>query len=319
MGREYGLRTMQGHNPRFAARTLKQVMWAAISRAAKRTYFDVLQHHTLQVSAALSYYFMLSIFPALILLSAVVGYMPMPDLFGAVLVFMARLLPQDTMRSIQSVLADVLSSNRRAWLSLGLIGTLWIVSSAFDATIEALDIAYDVQDPRPIWKTRLMALGLAGVSGGLLLVALAVLMVGPRFGEWLAARLELSRLFVLIWPFLHWSIAIGFAVVAVEAIYFLAPNVKQRFLASLPGAIFSVTVWIALSYLLGIYFRHFADFSRTYGTLAGFIALMTWLYWTSFVLLVGAEFNAELAKETKKGEIPQKESPTSVESVDRAA
>ncbi|HEY4905213.1 MAG TPA: YihY/virulence factor BrkB family protein [Candidatus Sulfotelmatobacter sp.] len=308
-----------GHNPRFAGRTLKQVTWAAISRAAKRTYLDVLQHHTLQVSAALSYYFMLSIFPALILLSAVVGYMPLPGLFGAVLVFMARLLPQDTMRSIQSVLADVLSSNRRAWLSLGLIGTLWIVSSAFDATIEALDIAYDVQDPRPIWKTRLMALGLAGVSGGLLLVALAVLMVGPRFGEWLAARLELSRLFVLIWPFLHWSIAISFAVVAVEAIYFLAPNVKQRFLASLPGAIFSVTVWIALSYLLGIYFRHFANFSRTYGTLAGFIALMTWLYWTSFVLLVGAEFNAELAKETKKGEILQKDSQTSVESIDRAA
>lgn len=292
---------------------------AALSRAVRRTYRDVLHHHTLQVSAALSYYFMLSIFPALILLSAVVGLLPAPDLFGAVLSFLTRLLPQDTMGSIQSVLVDVLSSNKGAWFSFGLIGTLWIVSGAFDATIEALDIAYDVHDPRPMWKTRLMALGLAAISGGLLLIALAVLIVGPKFGEWLAARLELSRLFVMLWPFLHWSIAISFAVVAVEVIYFLAPNVKQRFAASLPGAILSVTCWIALSYLLGIYFRHFAHFSRTYGTLAGFIALMTWLYWTSFVLLVGAEFNAELAKESDAGEIRQKGNSTSAEDLDRAA
>ncbi|MGA8429928.1 MAG: YihY/virulence factor BrkB family protein [Candidatus Sulfotelmatobacter sp.] len=292
---------------------------AALSRAVRRTYHDVLHHHTLQVSAALSYYFMLSIFPALILLSAVVGFLPVPDLFGAVLGFLTRLLPQDTMRSIQSVLVDVLSSNKGAWFSFGLIGTLWIVSGAFDATIEALDIAYDVRDPRPMWKTRLMALGLAAISGGLLLIALAVLIVGPRFGEWLAARLELSRVFVMLWPFLHWSIAISFAVVAVEIIYFLAPNVKQRFAASLPGAILSVTFWIALSYLLGIYFRHFAHFNRTYGTLAGFIALMTWLYWTSFVLLVGAEFNAELAKESDAGEIRQKENSAGVGDLGRAA
>jgi membrane protein len=278
-----------------------------LTRAVRRAYDDVVQHHTLQISAALSYYFILSVFPALILLSAVVGYMPVPDLFAAVLVSMARILPPDGMHLIRSVLADVLASNRRAWLSLGLIGTLWIVSSAFDATIEALDIAYDVKDQRPIWKTRLLALGLAGLSGGLLLVALAVLIVGPRFGEWLAAHLEVSRLFVMLWPILHWSIAISFAVIAVEAIYFLAPNVKQRFRTTLPGAIFAVTFWIALSYLLGVYFRHFANFSRTYGTLGGFFALMTWLYWTSFVLLVGAELNAELAKESKMGEIQQEE------------
>jgi membrane protein len=261
----------------------------------------------LQVSAALSYYFILSIFPALILLSATVGYMPVPDLFGAILVVMARLLPQDAMRLIHSVLADVLTANRGAWLSFGLIGTLWIVSSAFDAIIEALDIAYDVQDERPIWKSRLLALGLAGASGGLLLVSLAVLILGPRFGQWLAARLEISRLFVLLWPLLHWSIAITFAVVAVEAIYFLAPNVKQRLVATLPGAIFCVTVWIVFSHLLGVYFRHFAHFNRTYGTLGGFIAMMIWLYWTSFVLLVGAELNAELAKESKMGEIKKTE------------
>jgi hypothetical protein len=102
--------------------------------------------------------------------------------------------------------------------------------------------------------------------------------------------------FVLLWPYVHWSIAIGFTIVAVEALYFLAPNVKQRFLATLPGALLAVGCWLALSYLLGLYFRHFANFNKTYGTLGAGIALMTWLYWTGFAMLVGAELNSELAK-----------------------
>jgi membrane protein len=153
----------------------------------------------------------------------------------------------------------------------------------------------------------------------LLLVALGVLIVGPRFGEWLAAQFLLSKVFLLMWPFLHWGIAISFAIIAVEAVYFFAPNVKQRFAASLPGAVFSVTFWIGMSYLLGIYFRHFAHYNRTYGTLGGFIAMMTWLYWTSFVLLVGAELNAELAKESKQGEILQREKASAAARFDRAA
>ena len=77
--------------------------------------------------------------------------------------------------------------------------------------------------------------------------------------------------------------------------------------------------WIALSYLLGFYFRHFANFSRTYGTLAGFIAFMTWCYWNSFALLVGAELNAELAKESTKGQLLPKQEPVAEDSLDRVA
>jgi membrane protein len=298
---------------------LRAVTAGGLKRALVNAYHDVVNHHTLQVAAALSYYFILSIFPGLIFLSTVLGSIPLPDLFGPVLVTMARLLPPDTMRVVYSVLADVLGGHRRAWLSFGMLGTLWVASAAFDATIEALDIAYDVEECRPFWKTRLLAVALAGISGGLLLSALAVMMVGPRFGQWLASRINLSELFVLLWPAMHWIIAISFTVLAVEAVYFLGPNVKQRFLATLPGAILAVTCWIGLSYALGIYFRHFANYNRTYGTLGGFIALMTWFYWTSFALLVGAELNAELAKESRKGQLPPKELPTNQIALDRAA
>jgi membrane protein len=152
-----------------------------------------------------------------------------------------------------------------------------------------------------------------------MLVALSVMIVGPRFGEWLAGRVHLSGLFVLLWPYIHWSIAVGFTIFALEALYFLAPNVKQRFLATLPGAILAVGSWIVLSYLLGLYFRHFANFNKTYGTLGAAVALMTWLYWTGFAMLVGAELNAELAKKSSEGRIEEKHAPNTVTKSDLAA
>jgi membrane protein len=277
-----------------------------IKHALHHATRDLISHHTLQVSAALSYYFILALFPGLIVLSALFGFIPVPDLFGWVLGTMARLLPPETMQMVQSVLGDVLSAHRRAWLSLGMVGMLWVATAAFDALVEALNIAYDVVDERPFWKTRLLALGLAAICGALFLGALVVMILGPRFGEWLAARMMVPEMFPIIWPALHWTLAVTFTVLGVELLYFLAPCVKQRFAATLPGAVLTVVCWLALSSLLGIYFRHFANYSKTYGTLAGFVAFMTWFQWTSFVLLVGAEINAELAKVSKKGSLPAK-------------
>lgn len=290
-----------------------------IKTALTRTYADVVRNHTLQMAAALSYYFVLSLFPSLIFLSAVVAYLPVPNLFEEALGMMARFLPADSMGLVRRVLADVITPNRGAFLSFGIIGTLWTASGGFAAAIEALNIAYDVQDDRPFWKTRPLAMLLALITGFLLLLALSVMIVGPRFGQWLAIRVNLSNVFVLLWPYIHWSIAIGFTVLAVEALYFLAPNVKQRFLATLPGAILAVGCWLALSYLLGMYFRHFANFNKTYGTMGAAIALMTWLYWTGFAMLLGAELNAELAKISKEGRIQEKHEPPPITRIGIAA
>ena len=273
----------------------------------------------LQMAAALAYYFVLSLFPALIFLSAVVAYLPVPDLFNQALALMARFLPADSMGLVQRVLADIVTPNRETFLSFGILGTIWAASGGFAAAIEALNIAYEVEDDRPFWKTRPLALGLAFIIGALMLIALCVMVVGPRFGQWLAVRVHLSELFVRLWPYIHWTIAIGFTVLAIEALYFLAPNVKQRFRATLPGAVLAVGCWIGLSYLLGVYFRHFGTFNKTYGTLGGAIALMVWLYWTGFAMLVGAQLNAELAKISREGKLQEKHQPPAITTIDLAA
>jgi len=142
------------------------VQFSGIKRAFGLAYQDILRHHTLQVAAALSYFFILSVFPGLIFLSAVLGLLPLGDLFSHVLTFMGRLLPPDTMRTVLSVLHDVLSSHRGTWLSFGMLGIIWTASSGFAALIEALDIAYDAQDDRPYWKVRLLSIGLAAMPAG---------------------------------------------------------------------------------------------------------------------------------------------------------
>ncbi|HLB87006.1 MAG TPA: YihY/virulence factor BrkB family protein [Terriglobales bacterium] len=292
---------------------------ASVKRALARTYARVVRNHMLQMAAALAYYFVLSLFPALIFLSAVVAYLPVPDLFNQALALMARFLPADIMGLVQRILADVVTPNRETFLSFGILGTIWAASGGFAAAIEALNIAYEVEDDRPFWKTRPLALGLAFIIGALMLIALCVMVVGPRFGQWLAVRVHLSKLFVRLWPYIHWTIAIGFTVLAIEALYFLAPNVKQRFRATLPGAVLAVGCWIGLSYLLGVYFRHFGTFNKTYGTLGGAIALMVWLYWTGFAMLVGALLNAELAKISREGKLQEKHQPPAITKVDLAA
>jgi membrane protein len=292
-------------------RGLKQALW--------RTGEDINNKHTLQMAAALSYYFVISLFPALILLSAILAYLPVHDLLNQAFALMGGFIPKDTLVLVEKVLTDVVSPNRSSFLSFGILGTLWTASGGFAATIEALNIAYEVDETRPFWHTRPLAIGLTFVIGILLLVALGVMIVGPDFGQWLARKLHMSWLFAIAWPYIHWLVAVGFTVLSVEWLYFLAPNVKQRFLSTLPGAILSVACWIGLSYGLGVYFRNFANFNKTYGTLGAAVALMMWLYWTGFFMLLGAELNCQLAKESKEGKIPEKEAPDSMTRLDLAA
>jgi YihY family inner membrane protein len=128
---------------------VKSMLRDPIKHAVARTYGDVLRNHTPQMAAALSYYFVLSLFPSLIVLSAIVAYLPVTNLFEQAMSMMARFLPPDSMGLVRRVLSDVITPNRGTFLSFGILGTLWTASGGFAATIEALNIAYDVEDDRP--------------------------------------------------------------------------------------------------------------------------------------------------------------------------
>jgi membrane protein len=278
-----------------------------IGTAAAKTWRGMQKNHTLAIAAGLSYYFLLSLFPAMIFAAAVLGYLPLPNLFDQLLGGLSKVMPPDSMAVVRKTLESVFTPNRAGLLSFGMLFTLWSTSGGFSAIIEGLNVAYDVPETRPIWKTRLLALELTFVVGILMVVALGVLIVGPEFGSWVARHTGTTTLFAWIWPHLRWFVAVAFTVLAVELLYFLAPNIKQRFWATLPGAMFSVAAWILSSLGLGIYLREFPNYNKTYGSLGAVIALMLWFYISGIILLVGAEFNAEYTRCCGDPELPLKD------------
>ena len=255
---------------------------------------DVNQNRIFSFAAALSYYFVLAFFPALIALATIVGYLPIPNLFNTIVEAMMHVVPPQSMGLAQRVAADVTSRNHVALLSFGLLGTLWTCSSGFATMVEALNVAYNVPETRSGLKTRLLAFELTFLIGILVIIAFTFIIVGSLLGNFLANHLGLSWEFPFFWPLLRHVLAAIVIVLAVEGLYFLAPNVKQSFASSLPGAVFSVIGWILLSDGLSLYFQKFGHLNKTYGVLGGGIALLVWLYWSSFVILLGAELNSEI-------------------------
>src|SRR5438105_4357760 len=278
-----------------------------VGTAASKTWRGMQKNHTLAIAAGLSYYFLLSLFPAMIFAADVLGYLPLPHLFDQLLIGLSKVMPSESMTVVRKTLEGIFVPNRAGLLSFGMLFTLWSTSGGFSAIIEGLNVAYDVPETRPIWKTRLLAIELTFIVGVLMVTALAALIVGPEFGDWVARHTGTTVLFAWIWPRLRWIVAVAFTVLAVELLYFLAPNIKQRFWATLPGAIFSVAAWILSSLGLGIYLREFPNYNKTYGSLGAVIALMLWFYLSGIVLLVGAEFNAEYTKCCGDPELPLKD------------
>ena len=255
--------------------------WKLVLRG---TWDNLMRNHSMVFAAGLSYYFLMGLFPALIALAAILAYIPVPNLFQSTLDVMSKVFPADSMGLVRQVVRDVISPNRGKLLSFGLAGAIWAVSTGFASLMEALNVAYDVPETRPYWKTRLLATWLSIQIGGLFLIALTVILLGPEFGQWVAARTKLTWAFAIAWPYIRWTISIVAVVMAVGTMYFAGPNVKQRFRYTAVGAIFATVAWLGLSNLLGVYFHHAANLNHTYGALGGAVALMIWLQWTALIL-----------------------------------
>ena len=241
-------------------------------------------------AAGLSYYFVLSLFPLLVSMASLLGYVPIPHLFEGLLSLMAKLVPGDGMSLVRNIVSDV-SNKHIHFLTLGLVFTIWTASSGFAAIIDGLNLVHRVRETRPVWKTRPIALGLTLLAGSLLLVAAGLMLEGTSIGTWFTDRFDLNPALLTTWRYFRWGIAVTFAVLAVQLLYHFGPDFTQRFRDSLIGAIAAVMTWVGLSYLLGIYFRHFESLDKTYGPLGAAIGLYLWFYLSGFAILLGGEIN----------------------------
>jgi membrane protein len=259
-------------------------------------YEELFRTRAFTMAAAMSYYFLLALLPLLIFLSAMLGYLPIPHLFEQLMDVLAVVVPPQAMQMVQHILAGLLTPHRGGLLSFGLLSYLWTASGGFAASIEALNVAYDVEITRSWWRDRLQALLLTFTTGGLILLGLLMIIAGPHFGRLLTELFPIPQAFGDLWPVLRLVTIFVIFVGAVEVQYYLAPNRKQNFMDTLPGSLVAVLGIFLSSAGLGYYFAHFSNYNKTYGSMGALIILMLWFYMVAFLFIVGAELNAELLK-----------------------
>lgn len=251
------------------------------------------------IAAAMAFFFLLSLFPLLVVFSSALKFLPVPNLFQQLLNMMAVLVPPYAMRFVEEIVIGILRPSRTKLLSFGILGYLWTASGGFVSLIEALNIAYDVPG-RPWWRDRIRALVLAVTSGALVVISLIAYIVGPRFGHFLGQYVMVSPGLAHLWPVARLVITFVTFVGALVLIYYLGPNTKHTFLATLPGAILAIAVWFASSWTLSFYLDHISNYNATYGSMGALIGLMVWFYLTGLAILLGAELNGERTKYKKR-------------------
>jgi membrane protein len=245
-------------------------------------------------AAGLAYYFLFALFPALLFLTALVGMLSLPGLMERLVQYADQTLPGDAASIVRRTLDEIQAQARGGLLSIGALAALWAGSNGMASVMSALNVAYDVEEPRPWWKRRLLAVVLTLGFALFILLALTLTVFGPRIGAGVAGALGLGEVFTLAWILASVPIVVFFVLVGIALVYYFAPATEQHWRWVTPGSAVGLVLWLAMSYALRVDVTNFTDYSATYGSIGGVILLMLWLYLTGLVLLLGAEINAEI-------------------------
>ena len=270
----------------------------------KRTYRDSLADDALGLSAQLAYYFFLALFPAILCVIAVASFFPLYNFADDVVASLARFAPPEMLTLVREQMVRLAEGNNGGILSLGLIGALWSSSAAMVAIINAMNKAYDIEESRPWWKVRIVAILLTIGLALFVVLSFGLIIGGPQLADWFAAKYTLSSVFVWTWKILQWPAAFALVVSGIGLIYYFAPDAEQDWAWITPGSLVAAVLWLLGSLAFRYYVVNFGSYQSTYGTVTGVMLLLLWFYLTGLVVVLGAEVSAELEHASDWGKAP---------------
>ncbi len=243
-------------------------------------------------SAALGFYLMLAIFPAMLFLLSLLPYLPIPNLEGSILGLLNQALPGESAQAFTSTVQEVASQRKGGLLTLGALLTLWAASSGMYAVMQQLNITYDVKEGRPFWKSRGIAILLTVGFGLLLTSAFGLIVVGDLIQSWLSQNVGGGAALLTAFAVVRWVVVAGAILLAFAITYYFGPHLEQRFRLITPGSVVGVVLLIAASLGFKVYVDGFGSYGATYGSIGAMIVLMLWLQIVGLVILFGSEVNA---------------------------
>ncbi len=266
--------------------------------ALKRTVKEFQEDNVTDWAAALTYYAVLSLFPALLVLVSVLGLVGQ-SATDPLIENVGQFAPGAATEIVTAAIENLQKSQGAAGVLffVGLASALWAASGYIGAFIRAANSIWDVEEGRPVWKTIPLRLGITLVMLVLLAItALGVVLTGP-LAEKVGDLVGLGSTAVTVWDIAKWPFLLVVVSLMLAILYYAAPNVRQPGFAWVsPGGVVAVILWIVASGVFALYVANFGSYNKTYGTLAGVIIFLVWLWISNIAVLLGAEFNAEIER-----------------------
>ncbi|HEV8579978.1 MAG TPA: YihY/virulence factor BrkB family protein [Thermoanaerobaculia bacterium] len=252
--------------------------------------------------AELAYVFLFSVFPMLLFLTTLLGYLAEanPGLRWILFTYIARISPSgDVTALLNNTLAEIAAARTGTKLYLSLIAAVWVASNGMIAVSRTLNTACGLKETRRWWKRRLIAIVLTLTFSVLIICALGLIFYGTTIGEAVAERLGIGWVFAMVWHFFQWPLVLVFVLISFEMVYNYAPNLgsSPNRQWGTPGAVTAVALWLLASFGLRAYLSYRHAFTTAYGSLGAVILLLVWFYLTAFAILMGGEVNSEIARE----------------------
>jgi membrane protein len=261
----------------------------------KLTYKEMNEDHVMAFAGNLTYKGLFAIFPFFTFLLSLLGLFNADDLVNTMVDKLSGVAPQSATKFIEGQLLSITQSQAESAFTFGAIISillaLWGVSGAFRSVMEAMNVMYEVEEDRPFWKVYGLSIFMSLAVIVLLVGALVLVIFGESIGVRVADLVGLGSVFATLWSILQWPVVALVVLFAFALIYYFAPAAKQRFRWISPGSILAFVFWLIFSLLFSLYASMAGSYNETYGSLAGVIILLLYVYYSALIMLVGAEIN----------------------------
>lgn len=259
---------------------------------SKQLFQKIIEVDVFGLAAQLAYFLLLSLFPFLLFLITLIGYLPIDS--QRVITFIGDYAPGEIMVLIETNISQLVNEQNGGLLSIGIIGTIWSASAGINSIMKAFNVAYEVDEDRSFVTARLIAIVLTMAMVVVICIAFLLPIFGKMIGEYVFSFLGWSDNFIQVWETLRWVISSIVFLIVLLALYKLAPNHRVLFQDAIWGAIFATIGWQLVSLAFSYYVSNIGSFSATYGSLGTVITLMIWFYFSGIIIITGGVINAIL-------------------------
>jgi membrane protein len=266
-------------------------------RILKRSASEFSDDNLSDAAAALTYYAIQAIFPGAIVLLSLVGLMG-KDTTQKLIKNLGQVIPGTAQKTVVDAITKLQADQNAAGLALvvSLALGIWSASGYVAAFMRASNVVYDIPEGRPIWKTIPTRLATTIVLLILMILAAAIVVFTGPVAEQAGNLLGLGDAAMTTWRIVKWPVLLLIMMIMVGILYWAAPNAKRGFRWVTPGGVVGILIWVAASALFAFYVANFSSYDKTYGTLAGVIIFLVWIWISNLAILLGAEFNAEIER-----------------------